>query len=214
MKKYTHVSLISVNSVYIACITRDNNSPKGIWPSNTTGSSARRSMLGSTLPLGCTPLIVGTSTNMPLLVEGSESIKRPRVASGFNGYSFDSSKHWQQQQGKRGRKWPCGARHNKNESDQTNQLILFFLSSCMDYLRTLGSAAVSTLVQKSGLNLPFTLGPKVASLDGICSLYEGTKKVCYISPYLCLIFLTNFRMTPVQSLCLNTILVNAEILLP
>ncbi|KAE9408578.1 ARM repeat-containing protein [Gymnopus androsaceus JB14] len=46
----------------------------------------------------------------------------------------------------------------------------------MDYLRTLGSAAVSSLVQKSGLNLPFSLGPKVASLDGICSLYEGTKK--------------------------------------
>ncbi|KAJ3749224.1 armadillo-type protein [Lentinula detonsa] len=46
----------------------------------------------------------------------------------------------------------------------------------MDYLRNLGSAAVSTLVQKSGLNLPFSLGPKVASLDGICSLYEGTKK--------------------------------------
>lgn len=47
----------------------------------------------------------------------------------------------------------------------------------MDYLRNLGSAAVSTLVQKSGLNLPFSLGPKVASLDGICSLYDGTKRV-------------------------------------
>ncbi|KAG7449615.1 ARM repeat-containing protein [Guyanagaster necrorhizus] len=46
----------------------------------------------------------------------------------------------------------------------------------MDYLRTLGSAAVSTLVQKSGLNLPFSLGPKVTSLDGICTLYEGTKR--------------------------------------
>ncbi|GAW00339.1 armadillo-type protein [Lentinula edodes] len=46
----------------------------------------------------------------------------------------------------------------------------------MDYLRNLGSAAVSTLVQKSGLNLPFSLGPKVASLDGICSLYDGTKR--------------------------------------
>ncbi|SJK97742.1 uncharacterized protein ARMOST_00995 [Armillaria ostoyae] len=46
----------------------------------------------------------------------------------------------------------------------------------MDYLRTLGSAAVSTLVQKSGLNLPFSLGPKVSSLDGICTLYEGTKR--------------------------------------
>ncbi|KAL0581808.1 Nuclear aminoacylation-dependent tRNA export pathway component [Marasmius crinis-equi] len=46
----------------------------------------------------------------------------------------------------------------------------------MDYLRTLGSAAVSTLVQKSGLNLPFSLGPKVASLDGICNLYDATKR--------------------------------------
>ncbi|RDB24858.1 N-terminal kinase-like protein [Hypsizygus marmoreus] len=46
----------------------------------------------------------------------------------------------------------------------------------MDYLRTLGSAAVSTLVQKSGLNLPFSLGPKVTTLDGICSLYDGTKR--------------------------------------
>ncbi|KAJ3842095.1 armadillo-type protein [Lentinula raphanica] len=46
----------------------------------------------------------------------------------------------------------------------------------MDYLRNLGSAAVSTLVQKSGLNLPFSLGPKVASLDGICSLYDATKR--------------------------------------
>ncbi|KAG6920078.1 hypothetical protein DXG01_010146 [Tephrocybe rancida] len=46
----------------------------------------------------------------------------------------------------------------------------------MDYLRTLGSAAVSSLVQKSGLNLPFTLGSKVTSLDGICALYDGTKR--------------------------------------
>ncbi len=47
----------------------------------------------------------------------------------------------------------------------------------MDYLRTLGSAAVSTLVQKSGLNLPFSLGAKVASIDGVCSLYDATKRV-------------------------------------
>ncbi|KAG5352188.1 hypothetical protein C0989_003269 [Termitomyces sp. Mn162] len=46
----------------------------------------------------------------------------------------------------------------------------------MDYLRTLGSAAVSTLVQKSGLNLPFSLGPKISSLDGVCNLYDGTKR--------------------------------------
>ncbi|KAF5370779.1 hypothetical protein D9758_002135 [Tetrapyrgos nigripes] len=46
----------------------------------------------------------------------------------------------------------------------------------MDYLRNLGSAAVSSLVQKSGLNLPFSLGPKVSSLDGICTLYDATKR--------------------------------------
>ncbi|KAI0093158.1 ARM repeat-containing protein [Irpex rosettiformis] len=48
----------------------------------------------------------------------------------------------------------------------------------MDYLRTLGSAAVSTLVQKSGLNLPFSLGAKVTSFEGktIWSLYDGTKR--------------------------------------
>ncbi|TBU30194.1 armadillo-type protein [Dichomitus squalens] len=48
----------------------------------------------------------------------------------------------------------------------------------MDYLRTLGSAAVSTLVQKSGLNLPFSLGPKVASFENrtVWSLYDGTKR--------------------------------------
>lgn len=47
----------------------------------------------------------------------------------------------------------------------------------MDYLRTLGSAAVSSLVQKSGLNLPFSLGPTVSSLDGLCTLYDATKRV-------------------------------------
>jgi len=47
----------------------------------------------------------------------------------------------------------------------------------MEYLRTLGSAAVSTLVQKSGLNLPFYLGSKVASVDGLYTLYDGTKRV-------------------------------------
>jgi hypothetical protein len=49
----------------------------------------------------------------------------------------------------------------------------------MDYLRTLGSAAVSTIVQKSGLNLPFSLGKKHPSLDpsSIWSLYDATKRV-------------------------------------
>lgn len=49
----------------------------------------------------------------------------------------------------------------------------------MDYLRTLGSAAVSSLVQKSGLTLPFSLGNKVTSFENrtIWSLYDGTKRV-------------------------------------
>ncbi|KZT04700.1 ARM repeat-containing protein [Laetiporus sulphureus 93-53] len=48
----------------------------------------------------------------------------------------------------------------------------------MDYLKSLGSAAVSSLVQKSGLTLPFSLGTKVASFEGqsIWSLYDGTKR--------------------------------------
>ncbi|KAJ3526720.1 hypothetical protein NMY22_g10057 [Coprinellus aureogranulatus] len=46
----------------------------------------------------------------------------------------------------------------------------------MDYLRTLGSAAVSTLVAKSGLNSPFSLGSKVPTGTTIYSLYEGTKR--------------------------------------
>ncbi|EPS93604.1 hypothetical protein FOMPIDRAFT_1153884, partial [Fomitopsis schrenkii] len=48
----------------------------------------------------------------------------------------------------------------------------------MDYLRNLGLAAVSSLVQKSGLTLPFTTSTKVTSYDGrsIWTLYEGTKR--------------------------------------
>ncbi|KAI0829897.1 ARM repeat-containing protein [Trametes gibbosa] len=48
----------------------------------------------------------------------------------------------------------------------------------MDYLRNLGSAAVSSLVQKSGLTLPFSLGNKVTSFENrtIWSLYDGTKR--------------------------------------
>ncbi|PPQ98450.1 hypothetical protein CVT24_004129 [Panaeolus cyanescens] len=46
----------------------------------------------------------------------------------------------------------------------------------MDYLRTLGSAAVSTLVQKSGLNLPFSLGAKVSQHEGYYNLYDATKR--------------------------------------
>jgi hypothetical protein len=51
------------------------------------------------------------------------------------------------------------------------------ISQRMDYLRTLGSAAVSTLVQKSGLTLPFSLGPKVTAYEGIWTLYDATKRV-------------------------------------
>jgi len=49
----------------------------------------------------------------------------------------------------------------------------------MDYLRTLGTAAVSTIVQKSGLNLPFTLGKKLRPLGApsIWTLYDATKRV-------------------------------------
>lgn len=47
----------------------------------------------------------------------------------------------------------------------------------MDYLRTLGSAAVSSLVQKSGLTLPFSLGPKVTAFEGVWTLYDATKRV-------------------------------------
>ncbi|TCD64866.1 hypothetical protein EIP91_003532 [Steccherinum ochraceum] len=48
----------------------------------------------------------------------------------------------------------------------------------MDYLRTLGSAAVSSLVQKSGLTLPFSLGQKVTSYENksIWTLYDATKR--------------------------------------
>ncbi|KAJ3569627.1 hypothetical protein NP233_g4935 [Leucocoprinus birnbaumii] len=42
----------------------------------------------------------------------------------------------------------------------------------MDYLRNLGSA----LVQKSGLNLPFSLGQKVTAFEGLYTLYDATKR--------------------------------------
>jgi SCY1-like protein 1 len=53
----------------------------------------------------------------------------------------------------------------------------------MDYLRTLGSAAVSTLVQKSGLNLPFTLGTKLPQVEAYYNLYDGTKRVRLLSGF-------------------------------
>ncbi|KAJ7287403.1 armadillo-type protein [Mycena rebaudengoi] len=42
----------------------------------------------------------------------------------------------------------------------------------MDYLRTLGSS----LVQKSGLTLPFSLGAKVTAFEGVWTLYDATKR--------------------------------------
>ncbi|KXN90149.1 N-terminal kinase-like protein [Leucoagaricus sp. SymC.cos] len=42
----------------------------------------------------------------------------------------------------------------------------------MDYLRNLGSA----LVQKSGLSLPFSLGQKVTTFEGLYTLYDATKR--------------------------------------
>lgn len=46
----------------------------------------------------------------------------------------------------------------------------------MDYLRSLGHSAVSTIVQKSGLNLPFSIGAKVSTLHQACTLYDATKR--------------------------------------
>jgi hypothetical protein len=51
----------------------------------------------------------------------------------------------------------------------------------MDYLRNLGSAAVSSLVQKSGLNLPFSLGSKLAQIEKHYNLYDATKRVFLFS---------------------------------
>ncbi|KIJ52672.1 hypothetical protein M422DRAFT_156332 [Sphaerobolus stellatus SS14] len=48
----------------------------------------------------------------------------------------------------------------------------------MDYLRQIGSAAASSLLQKSGITLPFSLGEKVLSFEGktIWSLYDAVKR--------------------------------------
>ncbi|KAG9049550.1 hypothetical protein FS837_009888, partial [Tulasnella sp. UAMH 9824] len=48
----------------------------------------------------------------------------------------------------------------------------------MDLLRSLGSAAASSILQKSGLTLPFSLGEKVSSFEGktIWSLHDATKR--------------------------------------
>ena len=50
----------------------------------------------------------------------------------------------------------------------------------MDLLRNLGSAAASSLLQKSGISLPYTLGDVVTEYNGksIWTLYNATKKVC------------------------------------
>ncbi|KIO18829.1 hypothetical protein M407DRAFT_31509 [Tulasnella calospora MUT 4182] len=48
----------------------------------------------------------------------------------------------------------------------------------MDLLRSLGSAAASSILQKSGLTLPFSLGDKVSSFEGktIWTLHDATKR--------------------------------------
>ncbi|CAE6535679.1 unnamed protein product [Rhizoctonia solani] len=47
----------------------------------------------------------------------------------------------------------------------------------MDYLRSLGSAAASSLIQKSGLTLPFSLGDRVVAYgDPVWTLYDATKR--------------------------------------
>ncbi|KAF8530473.1 armadillo-type protein [Hysterangium stoloniferum] len=48
----------------------------------------------------------------------------------------------------------------------------------MDYLRNLGSAAASSLLQKSGITLPFSLGEKVIAFEGktIWSLHDAVKR--------------------------------------
>ncbi|KDQ53592.1 hypothetical protein JAAARDRAFT_183140 [Jaapia argillacea MUCL 33604] len=47
----------------------------------------------------------------------------------------------------------------------------------MDYLRSIGSVAVSSLVSKSGLNFPFNLGEKIEdNHKNNWSLFDGTKK--------------------------------------
>lgn len=49
----------------------------------------------------------------------------------------------------------------------------------MEYLRSLGTAAASSLLAKSGITLPFSLGNKVAYLEGrsIWTLYDAIKRV-------------------------------------
>jgi len=75
----------------------------------------------------------------------------------------------------------------------------------MDYLRTLGSAAVSTLVQKSGLNLPFSLGSKHSQVEGYYSLYDATKRVCFLQPHPPISNEIGSRMTEVLSRYLSMI---------
>ena len=80
-------------------------------------------------------------------------------------------------------------------------------STRMDYLRNLGSAAVSTLVQKSGINLPFTLGPKVASCETLWVLYDATKRVQFHTLHLHYeLTLPASRTTAALSRSLNTTL--------
>jgi len=72
------------------------------------------------------------------------------------------------------------------------------LNLSMDYLRNLGSA----LVQKSGLTLPFSLGQKVATCEGLYTLYDATKRVSvFLATLSCC--LTMHRTMALLSLSLN-----------
>lgn len=54
------------------------------------------------------------------------------------------------------------------------------VSLSMEFLKNLGSAAATSLLAKSGITLPFSLGNKVAYFEGrsIWTLYEAVKRVC------------------------------------
>jgi hypothetical protein len=60
----------------------------------------------------------------------------------------------------------------------------------MELLRNLGSAAASSLLQKSGITLPFSLGERVNSYNGksIWTLHDAIKKVKYplVARHICL----------------------------
>jgi SCY1-like protein 1 len=81
---------------------------------------------------------------------------------------------------------PVGSGPKSGHVSTVSRAAVAFILACihsqpvsMDYLRTLGTAAVSSIVQKSGLNLPFSLGRKLPPLDtlSIWTLYDAIKRV-------------------------------------